>query len=111
MATAPVLDTSATETSEKLPWKVVQCPHEWDVTRPEIYVEDRWHPIFKEMREQAPINKVEGSGFGSFWNATTLKAIQHVEALPDSLHDHPFGDDSNGLRCGKWSADSVGLNH
>jgi len=83
MATAPVLDTSATETSEKLPWKVVQCPHEWDVTRPEIYAEDRWHPIFKEMREQAPINKVEGSSFGSYWNVTTLKAIQHVEALPD----------------------------
>ena len=67
MATAPVLDTSATESGEKLPWKVVQCPHEWDVTRPEIYVEDRWHPIFKEMREQAPINKVEGSSFGSYW--------------------------------------------
>ena len=60
MATAPVLDTSATESGEKLPWKVVQAPHEWDVTRPEIYVEDRWHPIFKEMREQAPINKIVG---------------------------------------------------
>ena len=38
MATAPVLDTSATESGEKLPWKVVQAPHEWYVTRPEIYV-------------------------------------------------------------------------
>jgi len=83
MATAPIVDATENETGEKLPWKIVQCPTEWDVTRPEIYVEDRWHPIFKEMREQAPINKVEGSGFGSYWNVTTLKAIQHVEALPD----------------------------
>jgi cytochrome P450 len=35
------------------------------------------------MREKAPINKIEGSDFGSYWNVTTLKAIQHVEALPD----------------------------
>jgi cytochrome P450 len=83
MATAPALDTSVTESSEKLPWKVVQAPHEWDVSRPQIYVEDRWQPIFKEMRATAPINKIVGTDFGDFWNITTLKAIQHVEALPD----------------------------
>jgi cytochrome P450 len=83
MATAPAIDTSATENAEQLPWEINQAPHEWDVSRPEIYVEDRWHPIFKSMRERAPINKIVGSDFGDFWNITTLKAIQHVEALPD----------------------------
>jgi cytochrome P450 len=83
MATAPATDFSATHDGERLPWRVTEAPHEWDVTRPEIYVEDRWHPIFKEMREQAPVNKITGSGFGSYWNVTTLKAIQHVEALPE----------------------------
>lgn len=77
MATAPVFE------NDSLPWEVNKAPHEWDVTRPEIYTEDRWHPIFKEMRDKAPINKIEGSDFGSYWNVTTLKAIQHVEALPD----------------------------
>lgn len=77
MATAPLIE------SDSLPWKVNKAPHHWDVTKPEIYAEDRWHPIFKEMREKAPINKIEGSDFGSYWNVTTLKAIQHVEALPD----------------------------
>jgi cytochrome P450 len=77
MATAPVFE------SDSLPWEINQAPHRWDVTKPEIYLEDRWHPIFKEMREKAPINKIEGSDFGSYWNITTLKAIQHVEALPD----------------------------
>jgi cytochrome P450 len=66
-----------------LPYQINQAPHAWDVTRPEIYSEDRWQPIFAEMRAKAPINKIEGSDFGDYWNVTTLKAIQHVEALPD----------------------------
>jgi cytochrome P450 len=68
---------------EVLPYRIVQAPHEWDVTRPEIYVEDRWQAIFADMRATAPINKVEDSDYGTYWNVTTLKAIQHVEALPD----------------------------
>jgi cytochrome P450 len=77
MATAPQMETT------DLPWAVNAAPHEWDVSRPEIYAEDRWQPIFKEMRERAPINKITGSDFNDYWNVTTLKAIQHVEALPD----------------------------
>ncbi len=77
MATAPVFE------SDSLPWEINAAPHKWDVSRPEIYVEDRWHPIFKEMRENAPINKITGSDFNDYWNITTLKPIQHVEALPD----------------------------
>lgn len=77
MATAPVFESDA------LPWEVNAAPHEWDVSRPEIYAEDRWQPIFKQMREQAPINKITGTDFNDYWNITTLKPIQHVEALPD----------------------------
>ena len=55
----------------------------WDVSRSDIYVEDRWQPIFAEMRETAPINKITGSPFGDYWNITSHKAIQHVEALPE----------------------------
>jgi cytochrome P450 len=57
--------------------------HPWDVSRSDIYVEDRWQPIFAEMRAQAPINKITGTPYGDFWNVTTIKAIQHVEALPE----------------------------
>ena len=77
MATAPVFET------DLLPWEVNAAPHRWDVSGPQIYVEDRWQPVFKEMRERAPINKITGSDFNDYWNITTLKAIQHVEALPD----------------------------
>ncbi|QLC26107.1 cytochrome P450 [Parasphingopyxis algicola] len=77
MATAVKSDTEKQETV------VVEAPHPWDVSVSDIYVEDRWQPIFKEMREKAPINKVVGSAYGDYWNVTTYKAIQHIESLPD----------------------------
>ena len=55
----------------------------WDVSRSDIYVEDRWQPIFAEMRAQAPVNKVAHSPYGAYWNVVSAKAIAHVEALPD----------------------------
>lgn len=55
----------------------------WDASRSDIYAEDRWQPIFAEMRANEPINKITGSPFGDFWNVTTHQAIQHVEALPE----------------------------
>ncbi|NNC73361.1 MAG: cytochrome P450 [Sphingomonadaceae bacterium] len=72
--------TAAEDTVETV---VSAAPHPWDVSNPDIYVEDRWQPIFAEMRATAPINKVTGSAFGDYWNITTQKPIQHVEALPD----------------------------
>ena len=55
----------------------------WDVSRAELYSKDLWRKPFAEMRATAPINKVEGGVHGDFWNITTYKPIQHVEALPD----------------------------
>ena len=60
-----------------------QHTERWDVSRSDIYVEDRWQPIFAEMRSQAPVNKVHESPYGAYWNVSTVKAIQHVEALPE----------------------------
>jgi cytochrome P450 len=77
MATAPILEET------DLPFTVNAAPHAWDVSGPQMYAEDRWQPVFKEMRKQAPINKITGSPFGDYWNVTNHKAIQHVEALPD----------------------------
>ncbi len=68
------------------------APHAWDVSRADIYAEDTWQPIFREMRQQAPINKIVDSGFGDYWNITTAKPIQHIEALPDL-----FSSEANGI--------------
>ena len=76
--------------------------HPWDVSRSDIYVEDRWQPIFAKMRAEAPINRVTDTPYGSFWNVTTVKAIQHVEALPE-LYSSAW--DKGGITIGEPPAD------
>ncbi len=94
MASAPLIDTSQLITSptadEALELHFRQHPRiseaatdPWDVSRAELYSKDLWRVPFAEMREKAPINKVEQSAFGAFWNVTTHKPIQHIEALPE----------------------------
>ncbi len=53
-----------------------------DVTRPELFAEDRWQAPFRELREKHPIYKCENSKFGPYWSVSTYKPIQHIEALP-----------------------------
>ncbi|MBH9536417.1 cytochrome P450 [Novosphingopyxis sp. YJ-S2-01] len=88
MATA--FKTTAAEEAPK-DTVVNTAPHDWDVSRPEIYAEDRWQPIFAEMRREAPINKIVDSGYGDYWNITTAKPIQHIEALPDLFSSEATG--------------------
>ncbi|MBB3859958.1 cytochrome P450 [Novosphingobium hassiacum] len=57
--------------------------NQWDVSRSDIYVEDRWQPIFAEMRAKAPVNHVAESPYGAYWNVVSHKAIAHVESLPE----------------------------
>ncbi|MFZ1742137.1 MAG: cytochrome P450 [Pontixanthobacter sp.] len=54
-----------------------------DVSRSDIYVEDRWQPIFAAMRAKGPLHYVAESPFGAHWNVVQHKAIQHVESLPE----------------------------
>ncbi|MBL0966430.1 MAG: cytochrome P450 [Blastomonas sp.] len=63
----------------------------YDMSDASWYVEDRWQEPFRQMREQDPIHWTENGMFGSFWNVTNHKAIQHVEALPEifsSSYEH-----------------------
>ncbi|MCB2062367.1 MAG: cytochrome P450 [Novosphingobium sp.] len=73
---------------------------EWDVGRAELFNEERWEPVFRRMRAEAPINKVSGAIHGDYWNVATLKPIVHVESLPElysssyvhggvTMHDWP----------------------
>ncbi|MEE9432644.1 MAG: cytochrome P450 [Sphingorhabdus sp.] len=94
MATAPAIDlnnlrTSPTADEALANWYKDNPPkseadaNPWDVSRAELYSKDVWQAPFAEMRDKAPINKIEESDYGAYWNVTTHKPIQHVEALPD----------------------------
>jgi len=60
-----------------------QHSHPYDVSRSDIYAEDRWQPIFADMRAKGPLHYVPDSPFGPYWNVVGHKAIQHIEAQPD----------------------------
>ncbi|MEY4952026.1 MAG: hypothetical protein RL299_450 [Pseudomonadota bacterium] len=53
-----------------------------DVSRPELYSEDRWQDLFARLRKEAPIQYVPESDFGAYWSVSTYKPIIHIEALP-----------------------------
>ena len=73
------LEKALRENPQALP----EHTEKWDVSRSDIYFEDRWQPIFKEMRAAGDLHKVENSPFGSHWNVVSHRAIQHIEALPE----------------------------
>lgn len=54
----------------------------FDVSRPELYAEDRWREPFRKLRAESPIHYVPESGFGPYWSVSTYKPIVHIEALP-----------------------------
>jgi cytochrome P450 len=94
MATSPVLNASTLTTSptaaEALeawykdnPPVADTNPNPRDVSKADLYSKDLWRAPFAEMRANAPINKVEDSDYGPYWNICDHKTIQHVEALPE----------------------------
>jgi cytochrome P450 len=65
------------------PEERLQHTHPWDVSRSDIYFEDRWQPIFAEMRKAGQLHWIPESPFGPYWAVVGHKAIQHIEALPE----------------------------
>jgi cytochrome P450 len=53
-----------------------------DVSRAEMWAEDRWQEPFRQLRAEHPVHYCPESKFGPYWSVSTYKAIQHVEALP-----------------------------
>jgi cytochrome P450 len=54
-----------------------------DVSRKDLYSQDRWSGLFAELRQKAPIQWVPDSPFGPYWSVSTYKPIQYIEALPE----------------------------
>ena len=60
-------------------------PHKWDLSRSDIYYEDKWQPIVAEMQKAGPLHWIDDSPFGPYWSVVGHKAIQHIEALPETF--------------------------
>lgn len=81
--TAPRAADALEQALKENPQAIPHHSEKWDVSRSDIYFEDRWQPIFREMRAAGDLHKVSDSPFGPHWNVVTHKAIQHIEALPE----------------------------
>lgn len=80
---SPSAHEALTKHREEHPGERLDYPHPWDVSRSDIYAENRWQPIFREMREAGPLHYIPESPFGPYWAVVQHKAIQHIEALPE----------------------------
>ena len=81
--TSPTAHQALREHLEHHPDDRLVHKHKWDVSRSDIYAEDRWQPIFKEMRAAGPLHYIPESPFGPYWAVVQHKAIQHIESLPE----------------------------
>ena len=81
--TAPTAYEALSGHLEEHPEARLHHPHKWDVSRSDIYADNSWHPIFREMREAGPLHYIPESPYGPYWAVVGHKAIQHIEALPE----------------------------
>lgn len=68
---------------QRNPETIPPATSRWDVGRMDVFNENRAPDIFRDMRAQAPINKVTGTINGDYWNVSTYEAVQYVEAHPE----------------------------
>ncbi len=75
-----------------------------DTSNASLYSQDNWQPVFKRMRETAPVNRTTGTSIGDFWNVCSHALLQEVESRTDvfssswehggiALADPPPGED------------------
>ena len=50
-----------------------------DVSDPQIYYDDAWHPYFERLRRDDPIHYVADSPYGPYWAITRYKDIVQLE--------------------------------
>ena len=83
--TSPTAYQALTEHFKKHPEERPVHSHKWDLSRSDIYYEDNWQPIVAEMQKAGPLHWIEDSPFGPYWSVVGHKAIQHIEALPETF--------------------------
>ena len=50
-----------------------------DLSDPQLYYDDVWHPYFERHRKEAPVNYIPDSPYGPYWSVAKYKDIVQVE--------------------------------
>ncbi len=51
----------------------------FDLSDPQLFHDDVWHPYFERHRKEAPVNYIEDSPYGPYWSVAKYKDIVQVE--------------------------------
>lgn len=70
---------------------------ELDVSRPELYENDTWQPLFDRLRQEAPVHYLNDSLNGPFWSVTSHALIKEV----DSNHT-VFSSEKGGISIAEF---------
>jgi cytochrome P450 len=63
-----------------LPLDVWSMPlDEIDVSDPQLYQDEAWHPYFERLRQQAPVHYCADSRYGPFWSVSRYRDIVQCE--------------------------------
>ena len=65
--TTPGIDLSA------LPLKRI------DVSKPRLYQDDSWYPLFERLREESPVHYCAESAYGPYWSLSRYKDVVECE--------------------------------
>lgn len=63
-----------------------------DVSQPNLFAQDRWHPWFARLRQEAPVHYLADSPNGAFWSVASHALIKEV----DSNHE-VFSSETGGI--------------
>jgi len=80
MATLASIPDEAAAAPDPLP---NPSPDPLDMTRAQLYVEDRWQAPFAQLRREAPVYRCETSSFGPLWSVSSYQAIEEAEVRAD----------------------------
>ena len=65
---------------------------EIDVSRPELFQNDTWQPLFARLRKEAPVHYLADSVNGPFWSVTSHEMIKAVDS-----NNQVFSSEKGGI--------------
>jgi cytochrome P450 len=65
----------------------------FNVSDPQLYQDDTWHPYFERLRREAPVHFCAESAYGPFWSISRYADIMHCE-----VNHQVFSNEIGGIQ-------------
>jgi cytochrome P450 len=65
----------------------------FDLSNPQLYQDDTWHPYFERLRREAPVHYCAESAYGPYWSVSRYADIMHCE-----VNHQVFSNEIGGIQ-------------